>query len=96
MDNQSTVTTLEASPSKRYELPVSEQVIKAVADAKDTSALDLHPPLYTVIDPEALDDLVTSMDARDQPAGCVSFTYCDHEVSIFGDGTVSVAALDRE
>jgi hypothetical protein len=38
-------------------LPLSAQIIEAVADATDTPPTDLTPPLYNVLDPDALDHL---------------------------------------
>lgn len=74
--------------------PVSEAVVSAVADAKDVSTVDL-PPLYDVIDPDALEAVVTSMTRRPgEPAGRVEFSYSGFEVTVTGDGDVSVTPDD--
>lgn len=71
---------------------ISQAVVQAVADAEGVSTTDLRPPLYAVVDPDALDELVISM-ARwsDGSAGRVTFSYCGYEVSVSVDGEVSLA-----
>lgn len=68
----------------------SERVIGAVADARDQDPLDL-PPLYDVIDLDALDDLFTRNSA-DGTAGLdrVVFTFAGQEITVYRDGDVSV------
>lgn len=65
---------------------MSETVIEAVADAVGTDPLNLTPPLYEAIDPDALDQLF----AGTPPVGKVVFNYNGCEVSVFPDGYVSV------
>lgn len=67
---------------------VSQQVVKAVADAKGVDPLDL-PPLYDSIDPDALDALFSHADSSSsitelslQIAGC--------EVLVRGNGAVTI------
>lgn len=75
---------------------IAERVVDAVAEAVDTSPLALDPPLYTAVDPEALDAVVGSMDdASADPVGTVAFTYCDCDVTVTADGLVDVAPADR-
>lgn len=59
------------------ETTVSSRVICAVADASDVSPTDL-PPLYDVIDPDALDSLVYSV----LPGGSIEFDYADTAVTV--------------
>ena len=64
-------------------------VAKAVADAKGVSPIDLHPPLYTAIDTDALDRFVDSVS--DEPAAVqVFFEYGGFDVTVSGDGSVSL------
>lgn len=72
---------------------VSERVIDAIATATDTDPLGMKPPLYSTIDPEALDRLFE----RGGPEQ-VLFEYDGHEVAVRGDGTVAVdeVVYDRE
>lgn len=65
----------------------SETVLDAVAAAERTDPNDLTPPLYSVVDPEALDAFVESLNDR---AGCVEFVYRGHLVTVDGSGVISV------
>lgn len=56
----------------------SEAVLCAVADAEGTEPFALEPPLYSAIDPEALDEFVGSLNGG---TGCVEFTYQGYEIS---------------
>lgn len=66
----------------RMREPVGERIVREVAAAADSDALEL-PTLYDVIDPEALESLVRSM-----ADGEVSFTYAGYEVTVGSDGRV--------
>lgn len=69
----------------------SESVVIAVADAEDVSPLDL-PPLYPTIDPDALNVLIGSLnDTRGELGGTVTFAYGGYEVTVCGNGDVSLA-----
>lgn len=78
----------ELSPTEST--PVSESVIEAVADEKDVDPMELTTPLYSVIDPDALDRVVDSTPSQDPMDVHVTFTYSDCEVTVYGDGHVSV------
>lgn len=81
-------------PTSRHAESASESIVTAVADAKDVSPMDL-PPLYSSIDPDALDSLVGSPDAtRGEPEVSVTLTYDSYEVTVVGDG-VSLTEKDR-
>lgn len=73
--------------------PVSGRVVDAIAAATDTDPLVMEPPLYSSIDPDALDRLFE----RGGPER-VMFEYDGHEVVVRGDGTVAVdgTVYDRE
>lgn len=71
------------SPEQDY---VSQTVIEAVAEAEGVSPAELHPPLYEVINPEALDCLF----AETASIGKVVFNYNSCEVSVFPDGYIAV------
>lgn len=73
----------------------SESIISAVANAKAVSPLDL-PPLYSSIDPDALDAFVASLnDTRGEREGAVTFEYDSYEVTVTGNGDVSLAESGR-
>lgn len=71
-----------------YEPPLSvaERVIDAVSEVEGESPTEITPPLYDVVDPEALDAVSESIG----PEATVAFEYCGHEVRVDGDGDVSI------
>lgn len=64
--------------------PPSRAVVQAVADADDSDPVDL-PPLYRVLDPDALDAIF-----RDRPDGSVTFEYNGYTVTVRGTAEVTV------
>lgn len=62
----------------------SVRVVEAVAAATDADPVAMDP-LYDVIDPDALDQIVAS-----EIEGHVSFEFCGQNVAVHGDGTVVV------
>ena len=65
---------------------VSRAVIDAVAAVEDTPPTELTPPLYDVVDPEALDNVF----AGKATLGKVVFNYNSYEISVDADGYVAV------
>ena len=64
---------------------ITAEVIEAIADATGTDPLTMTPPLYEVVDTDALDTLYDH--------GCVTsveFDYDGHTVVVDGDRTVTV------
>lgn len=64
----------------------SEAVYTAIAELIDRSPMELAP-LASVIDPDALDAVVTSGDSSPDP-GRVSFEYEDYRVTVTTDEVV--------
>lgn len=64
---------------------ISFRVIEAIADTMETDVIDLQPPLYSVIDPTALDLLFSGS----RPVA-VQFEYEGHRLSVDTDRTVAV------
>lgn len=96
MDNTSTVgpPTPDADTAVGRQT-VSERVIAAVADVTDTAPKDLTPPLFSAVDPEALDAVVESLgDGSHAPESRVEFAYCGCDVTVKADGRVIVTATD--
>ena len=62
------------------------EVVTTVAEVEDVDPLELTPPLYEVIDPDALESLF----ANDRTLGKVIFNYNGYEVSVFSDGYIMV------
>lgn len=78
--------TETGSQSRAHESPASTAVVRAVAAAAETTPEEL-PPLTDVIDPDALDALVT----RPETNGSIRFQYAGYHVTVSTDGRVTVA-----
>lgn len=86
-------------PSAREssEFSATHAVVEAVADARGVSPVDLHPPLYSAVDTDALDRFVDSHPDRSAGEGVrIQFRYCGFEVTVAGDGEVSLDARDAD
>jgi len=64
---------------------VSVAVIESIAAVAGTDPLEMEPPLYEAVDTDALDKLFERGDPER-----VEFEYDGHEVTVTGDGTVTV------
>ncbi|WP_247731322.1 HalOD1 output domain-containing protein [Halovivax limisalsi] len=62
-------------------------IVRAVASEKEVDPVDLSPPLDTVIDADALNDL---FKAPKKSAGRVCFEYSGCRIQVLADGTVEV------
>lgn len=69
----------------------TDRIIEAVAAASGRDPFDL-PPLWNVIDAEALDALFAPTKAGLERSGRVEFTYCDFLIEV-EDGVVTVSPL---
>lgn len=96
MDKTSTAATQTPEGASTYDRQtVSERVVATVADVTDTAPVDLTPPLFSAVDPEALDAVVGSLGGESGgPTGRVEFTYCGCDVTVRADGRVIVAAAE--
>lgn len=75
---------------------VSETVVSAVAEVTDTDPLSLEP-LYTTIDPDALNALLERDQRRfDRSLTRVEFSYCGCDIVVTADGGVRVSKSDQE
>lgn len=63
-----------------HDCTLSEDVIQVVAAARDVDATDLEP-LYNVVDPDALDSLLSCSDDSVE----ISFEYAGCEVTVTSD-----------
>ncbi|WP_254861978.1 HalOD1 output domain-containing protein [Halovivax gelatinilyticus] len=68
------------------ESSVTQTVVESVAEAEGIDPLELSPPLYDVVDTEALETLF----ADKKGLGKIIFNYKTFEVSVFSDGYVSI------
>ncbi|MFB6141652.1 MAG: HalOD1 output domain-containing protein [Halosimplex sp.] len=73
--------------------PLSERVVSAVAAHRDVEETAL-PPLFEVLDPDALDALFETPGAV--PQGTVTFEYAGCIVECSSDGTVDVRGCDAD
>lgn len=90
-------TPCTPSISSQTSSGVHEDVVEAVAEAADESPLDLQPPLYDAIDPDALDAVIESLSrGRDETDARVTFSYAGYEVTVAADGSISVADGRRD
>lgn len=67
---------------------VTQSVVEAVAEADGVGPEELAPPLYEEIDPDALERIFATGPSTRR----VVFTYNGYEVTVRGDGSVSIHA----
>ena len=75
---------------------LSKAVIEAIADREGVDVTEIEPPryepLYTVVDPEALDTLFAPTFAgKARGSGSISFQYAGYDVVVEADGQVSLS-----
>ena len=71
----------------------TQKVIRRIAEAEEVSPEELSPPLFEVIDPDALDQLFGNTMTAGRMEGKVIFTYSGYEVTVSGDGHVAIDTL---
>lgn len=64
--------------------PIGTRIVEAVATRSGTDPLALEPPLYRVVDTDALERLLESGFGGD-----VTFEYAGHTVLVSDDGSVT-------
>ena len=69
--------------------PPAVAVVETVADLEDADAVEL-PPLADTVDPDVIDQLVTSAGADIDSLAGLCFTYCDWNVFVRADGTIII------
>jgi hypothetical protein len=69
----------------------SSQVVEAVAREEGVSATELSPPLYDVVDTDALDELLSSDSTRESGSLRISFEYRGHDVSVESGDAIEVS-----
>lgn len=68
----------------------SEAVLHEVAEHKGISPEELNPPLYDVIDPEALDTIFRKNTGR------ITFEYHGYVVTVDASGNVNLETTDSD
>lgn len=75
---------------------LSTAVVKAIAEREGIDPLDMDPPLYDVIDPDALNALFAQpADVGDARLEGVVFEYNGYEVEVTSDGDVHIEEYDE-
>lgn len=82
-------TDVDAQGATGESEQLSWTVIETVADAEGVDPLEL-PPLYSVVDPDALETLFQPRTELQDTTARVVFTYHGHEVTVTAGGTVEV------
>jgi len=65
---------------------ISDQIIREVAAKEGVDPVELTPPLFAVIEPDALDSLFGNPDSR--PA--ISFTWQGYTISVGSEWQISI------
>lgn len=75
------------------DVSASEGILETIAGVEGADLIELTPPLYSVVDPEALDAVVESLGGR---SGWIEFDYRGYQVTVDGAGGVSVHLVDAD
>lgn len=70
--------------------PPSHAVIDCISEVASGDS-ETRPPLYTAIDPEALNNLF-----RDRTNGEVTFTYLDYEITVNSDTVTTTRRREEQ
>lgn len=70
----------------------SETLVAAVADIDDTGPLELEP-LYETLDPDVIDDFVSS-ERHSDVGGNVSFAFAGYDVRVHASGLLEIEPGD--
>lgn len=75
---------------------ISTIIVNAVAAIIDTSPTDISP-LYTSVDPDALDKLFRSISTENRRGleSTLSFTLNDCEVTVYANGRIELQLSDK-
>lgn len=76
---------------------ISERLVEKLARREGTTPAELHPPLYEVVDLEALDAVFASLHGgttRDA-SGRIEFEYEGYRVRVEDDETIVVDELEE-
>ena len=88
------------SGSKPTNTSLSQAIVEAVAEREGVDVTDVEPPtyepLYTVVDPEALDQLFSPTLGADRCLGSVTLQYAGYVVTVDSDGAVELSEPDAD
>lgn len=71
-----------------YQTP-SMAIVEAVAEAEGIDPAEL-PPMYEIVDSDAVDRLFTSYDEAEESEAVLSFTHDHWNIFVRGDGEIRV------
>ncbi|WP_224447308.1 HalOD1 output domain-containing protein [Haloprofundus salilacus] len=71
---------------------ITKEVIHRVAECENTEPKNLDPPLYEVVDPDALETIL--LDERTESDIRVEFTYCGYDVLVTKNGVADITLND--
>ena len=80
---------------------VVNEIVNQIAEEEGVDPAELDPPLYDIIDPDALQALIDVSGVQQAESDCrVEFLYCGYTVLIEGGGAITIedptSATDRE
>lgn len=68
----------------------SLSILEAIAERDGSAASTMEPPLYEIVDPDALDQLLGGNGRDTQPPVTVRFEYAGHRIVAGSDGTLEI------
>ena len=74
---------------------ITVRIQEAIAERKQSEWSDC-PPLYDVIDPDALEKLFAPTQAGTERHGTVTFQYCGYQVTVNSDRTVDLDPINTD
>ncbi|WP_423747291.1 HalOD1 output domain-containing protein (plasmid) [Haladaptatus sp. SPP-AMP-3] len=92
---KSNANTPRSNQSRATRLSITVRIQKAIA-ARKQSEWSGCPPLYDVIDPDALDRLFAPTQAGTRRHGTVTFQYCGYQVTVNSDRTVDLDPINAD
>ena len=88
------------SGSKPVDTSLSQAIVEAIASEEGIDPTEVEPPtyepLYSVVDPEALDSLFAPTLGVERGRGAVSLTYAGYDVTVNSDGRVDLSPIVDE
>jgi hypothetical protein len=70
-------------------------VVNEIAEKEDVDPLELTPPLFDVIDSDALGQIFATTSSTGRMDVKVTFSYNGYDVTVCGDGCVSVEECEE-
>lgn len=81
---------MPARPAAADAASLVQRIVDGVAVIHDTNPMELSPPLYESVDPDALERVIQQSDRQDLT---VEFDYHGCTITVEGDGSVTVSPI---